>query len=238
MAARELRRLLQDLGYGSRREVEALIASGAVRLDGVALSADAALERPAALRVAGEPLDLLPGALVALHKPPGYECSAAALHRSVFQLLPPRWRLRRPPMALVGRLDLDTSGLLLLTDDGALVQRLTHPRQHRPKVYRVQLADPLRGDEAAAVAAGLQLRAEPDHPLAPAGLEPLAARELRLTLTEGRYHQVKRMMGALGHRVVALHREAIGGLWLASLGLAPGQWRALDAAQRARLLED
>ncbi|PKM05246.1 MAG: 16S rRNA pseudouridine(516) synthase, partial [Gammaproteobacteria bacterium HGW-Gammaproteobacteria-7] len=153
--------------------------------------------------------------------------------RVVYDLLPPRFRLRKPLLSTVGRLDRDTSGLLLMTDDGQLLHRITSPRSRLAKVYRATLAEDLAGSEAALFASGtLQLESE-TTPLAPAGLEPIGPRLARVTLHEGRYHQVRRMFAAVGNHVHALHRESIGGLSLGDLD--PGQWRILDSDDRARL---
>ena len=133
----------------------------------------------------------------------------------------------------MGRLDRDTSGLLLLTDDGALLHRIVSPKTHLPKVYEAVLAQDLRGDEVELFASGtLMLESEKD-PLAPAQLEVVAPRFARLTLTEGRYHQVRRMFAATGNHVVSLHRSRIGGLALD--GLPAGEWKILEAADRNRL---
>ena len=146
---------------------------------------------------------------------------------TIYDLLPPRFRLRSPLLSTVGRLDRDTSGLLLLTDDGALLHRIVSPKSHLAKVYDATLAQDLRGDEAAVFASGtLQLESD-NTPLAPAQLQVVAPRLARLILTEGRYHQVRRMFAAAGNHVLALHRSRIGGLELG--GLAPGEWRMLDA---------
>ena len=168
-----------------------------------------------------------------LHKPVGYTCSTRDPGRIVYDLLPPRFRLRSPLLSTVGRLDRDTSGLLLLTDDGALLHRIVSPRAHLPKLYEATLAHDLRGDEAALFASGsLQLESE-NTPLAPAQLDVVDPRHVRLTLTEGRYHQVRRMFAAVGNHVLALHRSRVGGLELGEL--PSGAWRVLAADDVARL---
>ena len=153
--------------------------------------------------------------------------------RIVYDLLPPRFRARAPQLSTVGRLDRDTSGLLLLTDDGALLHRIVSPKARLSKAYEATLAQDLRGDEAALFASGTLLLESEETPLAPATLEVLGPRHARLVLTEGRYHQVRRMFAATGNHVETLHRPRIGGL---SLGdLAPGQWRLLEPADLQRL---
>ncbi len=229
----KLVKLIANLGYGSRKDVVAMFRAGMVTdANGEVLYTDDQAAH-ADIRIDGEPLDPPAGLLLMLNKPVGYTCSTKDPGRVVYDLLPPRFRLRSPLLSTVGRLDRDTSGLLLMTDDGALLHRIVSPKTHLPKVYEATLADGLRGDEAAVFASGtLMLEAEPT-PLAPAQLEPIDARTARLTLTEGRYHQVRRMFAAVGNHVVALHRSRIGGLDLGNL--PPGQWRILDAADRERL---
>jgi 16S rRNA pseudouridine516 synthase len=165
-----------------------------------------------------------------LHKPVGYVCSTTDTNNPVvYDLLPSRFRARSPIIAPVGRLDLDTSGLLLLTDDGALNHRLTSPKSHLPKTYLATLAEPLRGDEAAAFASGtLRLLSDPDA-VAPAHLEIVGSHVARVVLTEGRYHQVRRMFASVGHHVKALERVAVGALALGDL--PPATWRVLNAAE-------
>ena len=231
----KLPKLLANLGYGSRRQVEALFAAGRVTdAGGTAISVDTDLPHRA-LRVDGEALDPPQGVLLMLHKPVGYTCSTRDQGLLVYHLLPPRFLLRKPVLASVGRLDRDTSGLLLLTDDGALLHRLTSPRRKLPKTYEVTLARDLRGDEAAVFESGrLQLESDP-KPLAPASLSVLGPRQARLVITEGRYHQVRRMFAAVGNHVLALHRSSVGGL---SLGeLPPGAWRELEPSDRSALGE-
>lgn len=233
MAAIKLLRYLANLGYGSRREVAALIADGRVTdADGQRLYADDVAAH-ADVRIDGMRLDPAPGVVLMLHKPVGYTCSTRDAGKLVYDLLPPRFCLRRPVIAPVGRLDRDTSGLLLLTDDGHLLHQIISPRRHLPKVYEVELAQDLRGHEAALFASGSLLLANETTPLAPAALAVLTPRTAQLTLTEGRYHQVRRMFAACGNRVVALHRSRIGGLTLG--GLPSAQWRAL-ASEQIRVL--
>ena len=224
---------IANLGYGSRKQVQWLFREGRVTdADGEVLYADDAVPLEA-VRIDGEPLDPPPGLLLMLHKPLGVTCSTKDTGRLVYDLLPPRYRLRDPLLSTVGRLDRETSGLLLLTDDGQLLHRIIAPKSRLPKVYLATLAQDLRGDEAALFAAGTLLLDGEKTPLLPAELDVLDARRARLTLHEGRYHQVRRMFAAVGNHVVALHRERIGGLELD--GLPPGAWRRLDEDARARL---
>lgn len=224
---------LANLGYGSRKEVQWLFREGRItNAAGEVLYADDPLDHDD-VRVDGQPLDPAPGLLLMLHKPTGYTCSTKDAGRLVYDLLPPRFRLRQPVLSTVGRLDRDTSGLLLFTDDGQLLHRIISPKAKLPKVYVATLAEDLRGGEAALFASGTLLLEGEKAPLLPAELEVLGARSARLTLHEGRYHQVRRMFAAAGNHVVTLHRERIGGLGLD--GLPPGEWRPLDDDDRARL---
>jgi 16S rRNA pseudouridine516 synthase len=232
-----LDRLLANLGYGSRREAHALIAAGKVRLDGAAVvQASAHIQTDASLSarmtVAGEPLDPPSPLTLLLNKPLGVVCSHREAGRSVYELFPERWRRRTPALSTVGRLDADTSGLIIATDDGALNHRIIAPRSHVAKCYLATLARPLGGHEVDLFASGtLKLEGE-DKPLSSAKLEALEPTSARLTIHEGRYHQVRRMFAAAGNHVVALHREAIGDLILPP-DLAPGAWRIVSAAELA-----
>ncbi|SEM07645.1 ribosomal small subunit pseudouridine synthase A [Pseudoxanthomonas sp. GM95] len=226
-------RHIANLGYGSRKQVQALFREGRVTdAAGEVLYTDDPVDHDA-IRIDGEALDPAPGLCVLLHKPVGYTCSTKDTGRLVYDLLPTRWRQRDPVLSTVGRLDRETSGLLLLTDDGGLLHRIISPKAQLPKVYEATLAQPLRGDEAATFASGTLLLESETKPLLPAELEVIEPLRVRLTLHEGRYHQVRRMFAAVGNHVSALYRSRIGGLALDDL--PEGQWRLLDAADLARL---
>lgn len=234
----KLLRRIANLGYGSRKQVQAMFREGRITdLHGEVLYGDDDVGRTAHqdVRIDGEPLDPPPGLLLMLHKPAGVTCSRKESGGLVYDLLPPRFLLRDPLLSTVGRLDRDTSGLLLLTDDGALLHRIISPKSGLAKVYEVTLDAPLRGDEAAIFASGTLLLESESTPLLPAQLDVLGERQARLTLHEGRYHQVRRMFAAVGNHVTALHRSRIGGLGLAEL--PEGQWRALEASDRQALFE-
>jgi 16S rRNA pseudouridine516 synthase len=226
-------RLLAQLGYGTRKEAERLLAARRVTTEAGTVVADRDAVPHEALRVDGAPLDPPAGSVILLYKPVGFVCSTSDRPPLVYDLLPPRFLHRKPVMAPVGRLDADTSGLLLLTDDGPLNHRLTSPKRHVPKVYEATLAEPMQGHEAALFASGtLRLQGDP-QPLRPADLEVLSATQARLTLHEGRYHQVRRMFAAAGNHVVALRRVALGPLTLD--GVDEGSWRVLSAPEVAAL---
>ena len=229
----KLLKLIANLGYGSRKDVAAMFREGRiVDAGGDVLYADDAAAH-ADVRVDGEPLDPAQGIVLMLHKPVGYTCSTRDPGRVVYDLLPTRFRLRNPIISTVGRLDRDSSGLLLLTDDGALLHRIVSPKAGLSKVYEATLASDLRGDEVALFASGTLMLESEKTPLAPVAMEILGARAARLTLTEGRYHQVRRMFAAIGNHVETLHRNYVGGL--AMDGLASGAWRVLNADVIARL---
>lgn len=224
---------IANLGYGSRKDVQWLFREGRItNAAGEVLYADDPLDHDD-VRIDGEPLDPPPGLLLMLHKPVDFICSTKDRGRVVYDLLPPRYRLRSPALSTVGRLDRDTSGLLLLTDDGQLLHRIIAPKSKLPKVYLVTLAEDLRGDEAAVFASGTLMLEGEQTPLLPAELEVLGPRSARLTLHEGRYHQVRRMFAAVGNHVAALHRERVGGLALDDLPV--GEWRMLGEGDRAQL---
>lgn len=229
----KLLRLVANLGYGSRRDVTAMVRAGRITdAHGDILYVD---DEPAHadVRIDGEPLDPPPGLVLMLHKPVGHTCSTKDRGRLVYDLLPPRFARRSPPLSTVGRLDRDTSGLLLLTDDGALLHRIIAPKSKLPKVYEATLAQPLRGDEAEVFASGSLMLESEKTPLLPAQLEVLSPTMARLTLHEGRYHQARRMFVAVGNHVEALHRSRVGGLTLGDL--REGAWRALEADEIERL---
>lgn len=223
----KLVKLIANLGYGSRKDVTAMFRQGRITdPDGEVLYADDKVGHEA-IRIDGEPLDPPAGLAIVLHKPVGYTCSTKDQGRIVYDLLPPRFRLRSPLLSTVGRLDRDTSGMLLLTDDGGLLHRIVSPKARLAKVYDATLASDLRGDEGAVFASGELMLESEQTALAPAVLEVSQPRRARLILTEGRYHQVRRMFAAVGNHVESLHRERIGGLSLQDL--PSGQWRRLDA---------
>ena len=229
----KLVKLIANLGYGSRKDVTQMFRSGRITdAAGEVLYADDVVAH-ADIRIDDEPLDPPPGLVLMLHKPLGVTCSRKDPGRVVYDLLPPRYGVRTPALSSVGRLDRDTSGLLLFTDDGALLHRIISPRAQVAKVYEATLAQDLRGDEGALFASGTLLLESENEPLAPAQLAVLGPRHARLTVSEGRYHQVRRMFAATGNRVESLHRVAVGALTLGDL--APGAWRALDAQETARV---
>ncbi|MGH8051363.1 MAG: 16S rRNA pseudouridine(516) synthase, partial [Arenimonas sp.] len=185
------------------------------------------------IRVDEELLDPEAGMLLMLHKPAGYTCSTKDKGRLVYDLLPDRFRIRKPLLAPIGRLDKETTGLLLMTDDGDLLHRIISPKNKLPKVYEATLASPLRGDEVELFASGEMMLETENTPLAPAVLKPISELQVQLTIVEGRYHQIRRMFAAVGNHVVHLHRSEIGKLDMCSL--VAGQYRLIDAQEQAKL---
>lgn len=228
-------KLLGSMGYGSRTEMARLGKAGGIVLDGAELTdvskrIPVTPDLPSRMQIDGQPLDPPPGLVLMLHKPLGMTCSHKEDGALVYDVLPDRWRRRDPAISAIGRLDKATTGLLLLTDDGDLLHRVISPKRHVAKVYRAGLARPLVGTEADLFAAGGLVLEGEDKPLAPAALDVLSPTEARLTVTEGRYHMVRRMFAAVGNHVETLHRERIGGLALPD-DLTPGEWRLLDPAE-------
>jgi 16S rRNA pseudouridine516 synthase len=222
-----LAQALFSQGLGTRRECAGLILAGHVTLAGV-VCVDPHREVDPEGFVFGVRGELWPyhaRALVLLNKPAGYECSQKPKHHpSVLSLLPGPLRTRG--VQPVGRLDEDTTGLLLLTDDGALIHRLTSPKKHVPKVYEIETLDPVTVSQIDEMIRGVVLHDSP-LPVRAAACEQTGEHALRMTLLEGKYHQVKRMVAAAGNTVGALHRSSYGALVLPP-DLAPGQWRWLD----------
>jgi len=228
----KLVKLLANLGYGSRSHVEGYLRKGVVTdIQGRVLGSKD-FPPHAEILFKGEPLDPPAPLTLMFHKPAGYTCSTDDPGDTIYDLLPARYALRNPVLSPVGRLDKDTTGLLLMTDDGQLLHRLISPKHHVPKTYQVVLDRPIEGHEAALFSSGeLVLRGE-DKPLLPATLEVLGEKEARITLEEGRYHQVRRMFAAAGNHVLELKRVSIGGLALPE-DLAEGEWRILGSTELA-----
>lgn len=259
----QLQEILYSQGFGTRRVCAGLVQQGWVQVYPRALDADSANSADSAanaaqaapvlctdaaaefeapglrFRVQGQDWPYAEKAYVLLHKPAGTECSQKpSTYPSIYTLLPSPLRLRPQKGAVqgvqaVGRLDQDTTGMLLLTDDGQLIHRMASPRHHVPKVYEVTLKHAVDAQQVRKLCEGVVLDDDP-KPVRAAACEASGSHSLCLTLTEGKYHQVKRMVAAVGNRVEALHRSQIGGLQLPA-DLAPGQWRWLGAAELALL---
>ncbi|MCU0971144.1 MAG: 16S rRNA pseudouridine(516) synthase RsuA [Gammaproteobacteria bacterium] len=227
-----LDRYLSHAAGLTRSEAQRAVRAGRVAVDGARV-------RDAALRLADGAAVVLDGVAVVergpryfmLHKPAGCVCATSdGVHPTVLELVP---EAERDGLHVVGRLDLDVTGLVLLTDDGEWSHRVTAPRRKCPKTYLAELAEPLAEAAAASLRAGVRLRGE-ERETRPAAVETVGDRRVRITVTEGRYHQVKRMLAAVGNRVLTLHRERVGPVDL-DPSLGPGAWRSLTAEEVAGL---
>lgn len=228
----KLVKLLANLGYGSRREIEGHMRKGRVTDAAGRVLGLKDFPPHGEIRFQGEELDPPAPLTLIFHKPAGCTCSTDDPGDTIYDLLPARFALRNPVMSPVGRLDKETTGMLLMTDDGQLLHRLISPKHHVPKTYQVTLDRPLEGHEGGLFGGGsLVLRGE-EKPLLPAKLEVMGEKEARLTIEEGRYHQIRRMFAAAGNHVVALKRVAIGGLSLPE-DLEAGGWRVMAAEELA-----
>ena len=232
-----LDRLMSRLGYCSRQEIRPWLRQGRITVEGLERPEPASRVQPATVRLDGEALDHPHGLTLIYHKPVGLVCSHRENGRLIYEAFPERWLARKPQLSAVGRLDKDTSGLLVLTDDGGLNHHLTSPRHDIAKTYRAVLARPLQGHEAALFAAGTLMLDGETAPCLPAGLTVLGEREAELTLHEGRYHQVRRMFAAAGNHVEALCRIRIGSLALADTGLGEGEYRSIEPASLLAWIE-
>lgn len=226
-------KLLANLGYGSRKEMQHAIRNGWVTdTNGNRLKADSRTAHEDIL-FDDEPLDPAQGVVILMNKPVGYTCSAKDQGRLVYDLLPDRFRIRKPALSTIGRLDKETSGLLLFTDDGTFLHKVISPKSEVPKVYDVALDRPMTGAEAELFASGEMMLESEEKPLKPAELDVIDETNARLTLHEGRYHQVRRMFAATGNHVAGLQRSRVGALGLD--GVNEGSWKVLAEDEKARI---
>lgn len=231
MSKQSLDRILQSQGFGSRKWCRELVEDGEVEIAGETITDLRATFETDGLEftVYGEPWRYREHIYIALNKPAGYECSRKPSHHpGVHTLLPEQFRLR--DVQPVGRLDHDTTGLLLLSDDGAFIHAQSSPKRHVPKLYVATTHDPVTPELVAQLLAGVKLHDEP-APLAAVTCRMIATNQIEIVLEQGKYHQVKRMLAAAGNHCSALCRTQIGDLKLDELGLAEGEWRYLDETQ-------
>ena len=244
----QLQDLLFSQGFGTRRVCSGLVQQGMVKIYSLSGGSEPKVcidstERmfPEGLRfqVQGVDWEYHERAYVMLHKPAGTECSQKpSTYPSIYSLLPPALRQRPSKSAVqgvqaVGRLDQDTTGLLLLSDDGQFIHRMSSPKHHVPKVYQITAKHPVDEEQVQRLLEGVVLDDDP-RPVRAAACVLRGSHMLDLTLTEGKYHQVKRMLAAVGNRVEALHRASVGALELDN-ALAPGQWRWLTPMDLEKL---
>ncbi len=217
--------LLSRLGYGSRKEIKSFIRQGIITNNHEKVRKSSEKVDPQKILFDNRNLEYPEGLTIILNKPVGYVCSHSVVD-SVFELLPAQWEKRRPHLNTVGRLDKETSGLLIITDDGQLTHNIISPKKHVGKVYQVELEKPLNGSEVELFASGtLQLKGE-NHPCKPAELKIIDDTHCEVTLFEGKYHQVRRMFVTTENHVVSLHRSQIGGLTLSSIEI--GKYEIID----------
>ncbi len=238
MSKLPLDRILQSQGFGSRKWCRELIEDGDVVIGGEIVTDSRASFETDGLEfsVFDEPWRYREHVYIALNKPADYECSRKPSHHpGVLSLLPEQFALR--DVQPVGRLDHDTTGLLLMSDDGAFIHAQSSPKRHIPKVYVATTHEPVTPQLVAQLLGGVKLHDEP-APLAAVVCEKLDAHRLKIVLEQGKYHQVKRMLAAAGNHCTALRRTEIGQLKLDALNLAESEWCYLNEAQRALLAGD
>lgn len=225
-AKRRIDQLLSSCGYCSRSEARLWVKGGRVTVQGRPATRSDDKVFAHEMMVDGEPVEQPEGLLALFHKPLGCVCSRDEREGpNVYGLLPARWSARNPPVSTVGRLDKDTSGVLLVTDQGDLLHRLTSPRQKVPKVYEVTFSGTIRPGLEELFASGTLRLEDEESPCLPAKLDFLSDQQATLEIVEGRFHQVRRMFASQGLLVSALHRARFGDYALD--GLAPGEWRLL-----------
>lgn len=236
MSKLSLDRILQAQGFGTRKYCRGLIEGGEVRIGGEPhTNYKSTFEMDGlVLNIFDEEWVVREHVYIALHKPANFECSRKPSHHpGVLTLLPEQftWRDVQP----VGRLDHDTTGMLLMSDDGPFIHAQSSPKRHIPKIYQATTADPVTPALVAELLAGVKLHDEP-APLAALHCVQTGEYQIEIVLEQGKYHQVKRMLAAAGNHCAALHRSAIGALTLASLGLAEGEWCYLEPEHLALLV--
>lgn len=229
-----LEKILQSQGFGTKKSCRYMVLDGLVEIGGEVVDDIHAEFEPTDLEftVDGEHWRYREKVYLALNKPAGVECSRRpAVHRGVLSLLPDQFTLR--DVQPVGRLDHDTTGLLLLSDDGAFIHAQSHPKRHVPKTYEATTQEPVTPELVAKLQSGVKLIDEPE--LLNAQARQVGTCDIEIVLDMGKYHQVKRMLAAAGSHCVALRRTAIGGLTLDALGLAEGEWCYLETEDIAKL---
>ena len=231
-----LEKIMSRLGYGARRDVPHWIREGWLTVNGEKPKSASVKVYADDVELDGEALDHPHGLTVVYHKPLGTVCSRKEEGRIIFEDFPERWLGRKPPLSSVGRLDKDTSGLLIVTDDGQLNHHLTSPKHHISKTYAVTLDSPIKGDEIEVFASGKLMLEADDKPCLPAELTITGEKTAQVVLHEGRYHQVRRMFAAIGNHVTSLERTHTGNLSLASLNLQAGEYQTIEVEALKQLI--
>ncbi|WP_038249061.1 pseudouridine synthase [Ghiorsea bivora] len=231
-----LEKIMSRLGYGARRDVPHWIREGWLTVNGEKPKSASVKVYAGDVELDGEPLDHPFGLTVIYHKPLGTVCSRKEEGRIIFEDFPERWLDRKPPLSSVGRLDKETSGLLIVTDDGQLNHYLTSPKHHISKTYEVTLDSPLQGNEVETFASGTLMLEADDKPCLPAELMITGEKTVQVVLHEGRYHQVRRMFAAVGNHVTALKRTHTGNLSLESLNLQAGDYQTIEVEALKQLI--
>jgi len=234
--AERLDKLLSNLGYGARKDVRFWVKEGWITVDGEPATSPAQKVTPDQVRLEGDELDHPHGLTLIYHKPLGTVCSRKENGRLIFADFPERWIERKPPLSSVGRLDKETSGLLIVTDDGQLNHLITSPKKHISKTYAVELDQPLSGNEVKLFASGKLMLEGDEKPCLPAELTVISDTDASLVLHEGRYHQVRRMFAATGNHVNVLTRTHIGTLSLVETDLAAGEYQAISPEELMELI--
>ena len=238
-----LDKLMANLGYGSRKDIAIYAKYGRIAYHGSVLrDASKAISlddvRRGLLTFDAEPVDPPPPLTVMLYKPAGFTCSHDEVGPLIYDLLPERWRMRKPALSAAGRLDKESTGQVILTDDGDMLHRIIHPKSHAAKHYHVTLEHTLSGNEAGLFASGEFLMQGDTKKLKPAEWTPLDAHSGHMVLQEGRYHQIRRMFETIGNKVLTLHRFQTGGLALNTEGdVHEGEHRILSPKDIGRLWE-
>lgn len=222
--------ILTRFGYCSRRESARWIRAGRCCIGGRVAKSTSEKADPDEVTIDGKPVEFPRGLYVAFCKPIGYTCSHSEEGDLIFDLLPESWLRRNPVVSTVGRLDKETSGLILISDDGGFIHRMTSPKHHVPKTYAFVTSAPVPPEASALFSSGEMMLEGEKKPLLPAELNRESECEGTLVLHEGRYHQVRRMLSAVGAPVIALRRIAIGAHSLESLQLSDGEWKPIDPA--------
>ncbi len=223
-----LDKLLSNLAYGSRKDVKSWVKQGLITCDGKVVKSPSEKVDPVFVLFDGEPLDHPEGLTLIYHKPLDAVCSHKEKGVLIYDDLPEQWQYRKPPLSSVGRLDKETSGLLILTDDGQLNHHLTSPKHHISKTYAVTLDQPLSGNEMELFASGKLMLEDDYRACLPAEMTAVGEKQAVLILHEGRYHQVRRMFAAIGNHVTALTRTHIGTLSLEQTGLKAGTYTVVE----------